>query len=457
MDMVNSHNSTVDQELTEQHRNVLGIRADALLEIIIFFAIALVIDWAAFGGDRFYDATPHPFWIIVLLLAVQYGELPALIAALVATAAYWIGNDATLFGDGIGPQFWLNPTYANPFWWIVAGTVVGWVRQRHIRKNQKLQARLEEAVERESMTANAYSEVRERKQRLEERVAGDMRSALTVHQAAKALETMSPAHLMRAVEKVVTDLLGARVFSLFLLENNELNASLTSGWESNDQFARSFSSSNALYQRVVGSRETLTVANADQAQILGSDGVLATPIVTATGEVLGMLKVESLPFARFGIHTVETARSIADWVAAALTNARQYETALGGAIVNPESQLMTRSYFDRYTQFVTALGKRAKFPVSLLAIGLNLPSDMPEGEQIRLSRSVNDAVKECLRSVDLAFDYQSSDSQYSIVLPTTNRHGAEIVRDKMTQSLEKKLKEQGIRYPLSTSIQELAA
>ena len=55
-------------------RRVLGVRAIAWLEIVLFFAVVLSVDFLLLDGDRFWDVRPHPFWLIVILLAASSKE-----------------------------------------------------------------------------------------------------------------------------------------------------------------------------------------------------------------------------------------------------------------------------------------------------------------------------------------------------------------------------------------------
>lgn len=433
--------------------DVLGVRLSAWIELGVFMVAALIIDQLGLGGERFAHVSPHPFWIIILLLAAQYGVLAGVAAALVSSLIYLVANPALPMD-----VLFTSSTFTLPLLWLIVALILGEIRQRHIREANRLNVRLTDALSRESVTAQAYQEVRGRKQILEERMASDMRSALTVYQAAKSMETMSPAQLMRAIETVMRELTDAKSFSLFLLDNQGLNVTIAAGWgELNSKLARRIPPSSALYEMIVGRRELLTIANENHAAALAGEGVMAAPVIARTGEVLGMLKVESLPFHYMGVQAVETLRSVADWTAQALLNARHFEQALADAVTDPRSQLMTRSYFERHTQYLKALGKRANFPVSLLTLSLTVPEPLAEEVQMRLARVVRDTVREGLRSVDLAFDYQQSGVQYSVVLPTTNTQGAEVVRERISAGLERKLAVQGLRYTFTTSVQALAA
>ena len=73
-------------------RRLLGVRVAAWVEIALFFVAVLAIDALLLDGDRFWDVRPHPFWLIVILVAVQYGANASLVAALTASLALTVGN-----------------------------------------------------------------------------------------------------------------------------------------------------------------------------------------------------------------------------------------------------------------------------------------------------------------------------------------------------------------------------
>ena len=62
-------------------RKIAGLRAAALAESLVLLGAALLVDQFLFNGDRFAGVSPHPFWIVVLLVAAQYGTSEALVRA----------------------------------------------------------------------------------------------------------------------------------------------------------------------------------------------------------------------------------------------------------------------------------------------------------------------------------------------------------------------------------------
>src|SRR3546814_16887095 len=92
-------------------------RITALLEIALFLAGALLLDRYVFAGDRFASVQPHPFWIIILLMAAQYGTGESLLAAVASTAALLIGNITDQPLDQ-GTYAYILDLARNPILWL---------------------------------------------------------------------------------------------------------------------------------------------------------------------------------------------------------------------------------------------------------------------------------------------------------------------------------------------------
>jgi polysaccharide biosynthesis protein PelD len=417
----------------------MGLRLSALLEMAIFFTLALLVAWVSGTSPRFISVSPHPFWIIVLLISVQYGSNEGLLAVLLSSLILLVGN---MPAQQIDQDFygWLLHVMANPLMWLIAAVVLGEMRMRHVRERDVLVAELVSANEREKTFADSYEKVRTRKERLELNVASQVRTETAAYRAAKAMEKLDPDHVIEGVATMVESALGADKFSLYLLEGDSLQSALTHGWNERDAAALGdgYRSQSTLYQAIIGRKETLCIVNEAHERILAGQGVLAGALFdTETGIVLGMLKIESLPFLELNLSTVESFKALCEWIAIALTNARNYQLAMNDSTVNPEHNLMTRSFFTRYRDYIIALARRLKFNVFMVGITVSNHDTLDAESQIRLARILSETVDKTLRNVDFAFDYQQDTSHYALILPATDAAGAEVVREKLEKELQR--------------------
>lgn len=418
---------------------IFGLRGIALLETIGALIVLVLLDAILFDGTRFWDVNPHPFWIVVLLVAGQYGTAEGIFAAAMATLFLLVGNMPAA-PEGVDHFDHLYSIAINPILWFVAGWVLGELRQRHIRERDRMTKELEDSQQREELISDSYKFVKNRKESLEVQVSGQLTSSIEAYRAAKAVETLDPKSVMQGVERLVKSILGPQKFSLFIFHENKLSATILHGWHPSDTYAQEIDSYSPLYQAVVGQQDTLVVANEQHEVALGGQGVMAGPIVDPeTKRVVGMLKIEQMDFTSLSLNTVETFRALCEWIGTALINARNYQTVKSESMVNPERGILTYNYFKRQSDYLAKLAKRVGFDLSMLVIKISDPKSMSDTDRITISRQIGESVKTVLRSVDLAFEYQTDGEEYSILLPATTQAGANIVRGKIVKDMERAL------------------
>lgn len=420
---------------------ILGIRTSAIIEGIVLVAVLALIFIFALGTERFASLNPHPFWFAVIFIAAQYGTAEGIFIAALSTVAYLVIG-VPVAAEGVDRFEHLYVVFLNPILWFFVGWGVGELRQRHIRERNRILQEISEANEREQLISDSYEFVKGRKEALEVQIAGQLSSTIDAYRAAKAAESLDPKAVMGGIEKLVSSVMAPQKFSLYLFTDNKLQATILHGWAPGDTLQQTIDSYSPLYQAVVGQQQVLVIANSDHERSLDNQGILAGPIMDpSSGQVVGMLKIEQMDFTSLGLQTVESFKALAEWIGAALVNARHYQTAKSEAIVSPERGLLTYGYFRRQSDYMSKLAKRIGFNLSVLVIKLNNPDTLDEAARIRVARQIGESVRTTLRGVDLAFDYQTDGNEFSILLPATPVAGANIVRDKIARDLEKNLRD----------------
>lgn len=316
---------------------VLGLRVAALLEIILLLGALVLGDQLLGKGDRFTSLSPHPFWIVVLLIAAQYGAYEGLLAALAASlVVLWPPLPGLQFGEDIfdyGFRLGLNPAM-----WLAAALLIGELRSAADRRAFALQRQLKEAEERETFLAGAAERLATANRALEDRVAGQLRTVAQLYEAAKAIEKLGPGDVLLGIAGLVRAGLNPAKFSVYLLNDGHLEAVFNEGWDADDSFTRLFASNTALYQEVVTHRRRLCAAYAKDQTVLENEAILAGPIQSAeTGQVVGMLKIERMDALDFNMGTVENFRVLCEWIGTAYARARLFERVSAGPSPQPIS------------------------------------------------------------------------------------------------------------------------
>ena len=434
---------------------LFGLRRSAWIEITLFISVALLLDLSVFLGARYWDVAPHPFWILVVLISAQYGTSEGLVAATAVSAALLAGNLPT---HTINQDLY---TYAfeiarRPMMWLVTAVIVGELRNRHVRERDNLVGEIRKATESENRIALAYTTTRAAKEKLVGQVAGQLRTVLSTLRAVKAIEKLKPGEVLIGAVDLVDQALGPRKFSLFLLNNNVLEAAVQQGWHAEDTFSSAIRATSFLFQSVVGGRRFLCAAEALDEAMLEGQGLLAGPLIDSeTGDVVGMLKLEDLDYHDLNLVTIENFKAVCDWVGTSLAHARMYESA---AALNPmalSSNLYSESYFERHASFLTSLARRADFSVSLMTLQLQNPENLDPQALKAVPQALHRAATNILRETDLCFEQGAGKHDFVIVLAGTARDEAQIVVDKLIPALNTELARGETEARFSVTLSEL--
>ncbi len=294
-----------------------GIRRSAVIETFVFFTAAVLLNLLFGDGARFISMNPHPFWIIILLVIVQYGQREAVFTALLATAFLLLGNMPEQSMTETMYDYYFR-IFLQPLLWIITALVLGSIRSRQFRERDDLFERLWKSEESAHILASSYLALKKAKERLELRLAEETRSVLTVCQMAKAIQSVTSETLLDNIETLVTTSLHPAKFSVFWLEGQELVLAKSVGWKADDAFATRFGKNSTLMQDLVNTRRVLSVVEESHEKILGHEGVLAGPLFDEkTKALIGLLKIEDMDFIDMGINAHETFKILCDWISLA--------------------------------------------------------------------------------------------------------------------------------------------
>ena len=119
-------------------------RGNALAEIVGFLALLVGIDLLLLDGNGYWSWQPHPFWILVVFVATQYGSREGLMAAGFSAVALFAGHvpEQRLSQDLYA---WLFELARLPLMWAVSAVLLGELRMRQIRERDNLRGDLEAA------------------------------------------------------------------------------------------------------------------------------------------------------------------------------------------------------------------------------------------------------------------------------------------------------------------------
>ncbi|MDH4065054.1 MAG: GAF domain-containing protein [Acidobacteriota bacterium] len=402
-----------------------------VIETGLYIACVLAADAIWGRGNRFAHVEPHPFWGVVLLMAVHYGTREGLLATGACTVALLVGNLPSQSLDQNIHDYSLQ-VLSRPLLWMAAALVLGELRMRHRHEHGEALERLSNAERRVGLLANAHKDLSAAKERLETRLAGQVRTATGLFEAARALETLEPGKVLAGAADLVEVALQATSFSIFLLEGNTLVLATAQGWNDEQPHAERYAGTSPLFQQVVGGQHYISVATPEGQAVLNGHGLMAGPLIDpASGQLIGVLKIERMAFLEFNLTSLQTFRTLCGWIAAAYANAVTHKAS---QIEDETTRLYGMKFLDTQAAYVTELALRFGFDLTLLLFRVEVEA-LTEEQRREIPAALGEVSRKMLRRTDMVFSHEPPGTQFAVLLPGAPAENVAIVARKLRESL----------------------
>lgn len=259
----------------------------ALAEIVILFALIYGLDYVT-PNVSVLDLSPHPFWIPVLLVSLQYGTVSGLVAAAVAIAlSLFAGLPEQDIGENLFAYF--LRVLGQPILWIGVSLLVGQLRMRQLAVKQELRhANAMLTRQRDDLSRHSL-DLRARVERLEQELA--RRYAATPHHGVAALvEAMAaggmakPLERQSVLERACAALFPDAVVAAYALEDNALVECAAVGRKINSGPRSRILRDDPIYRAVVTNGRGISVLDRDGEAALSGAGLMAVPIPSGAEE-----------------------------------------------------------------------------------------------------------------------------------------------------------------------------
>lgn len=327
----------------------------ALAELAFAFALIFGIDWA-YPQLAVLDMQPHPFWIPVLMLGLQYGTVSGLVAAGAAIAA-------TLFGGlpeaGIGENHfaYFLRVWGQPILWIAMALLVGQFRMRQIAAKQELRRLSEALVRQRDDLARHATGLRDRCALLERELA-----ARRDHPPQRALALVArlsasePASRSVPLSEIVDALFPGARARLYLVRGGNLVEQTDDGEQAGaSEGAPRLSAAHPLVRALLADGKARSVLDAAGERLLDGIGLAAVPVRKA-GE-RGIAGVVILERAASGALTADGIAAL-DYIAGLLAARLQEPLAAGSTADHGADRLRTITLLPRLTDRLAAQASR---------------------------------------------------------------------------------------------------
>ena len=274
-----------------------GCDAPWAFELVIVSSMLLLVAAATPIGSHLGSMSPHPLWILVLLLSSQYGTMPGLAAAVAAMAVHWLAGAPPQAG-GEDIYDYLYRVWREPMLWPVAAVVLGGFRGQHAQKTEALRVRLAE-TDIQLRTIGGYAEgLRSHCESLERRIA--CAADRSIEAGLAALEDVRLAgrdELKCALPRTMELLVGSARYQVLTLRDGHLSidTELSSITEETCRLPRIERLPALLEAELVRGHRLLSIRKADAAGQLAGTALIASPIISPSADrLIGAILIQAM-------------------------------------------------------------------------------------------------------------------------------------------------------------------
>lgn len=287
----------------------------ALAEIVILFALIYIVDELT-PTISVLDLSPHPFWIPVLLLSLQYGTVSGFLAAATAIGlSLYGGFPEQEIGENLFAYF--LRVFGQPILWIGVALFVGQFRMRQLGAEQELRIANHTLTAQRDDLARHSQQLSSRVELLERELT--TRHAVPPHATAAVLaKTIAAGGLhdertgQAVLERAASAMFPDAIITAYRVRDGYMAEVAVSGRKIGAGPRIRIPGDDPLYRAVVEERRSVSVLEKDGESVLKSTGHAAVPIkAPLESEVIDMTAARASEHPAinvFGMLVIEKAR-----------------------------------------------------------------------------------------------------------------------------------------------------
>jgi len=391
-----------------------------IFETLIAMAVLVAIDMAFLKNTSVYqNIHPHPYWIVILLIACRYGTVQGVFAGGLAAMVY-IAIGANSGEINFSHDVFPRGVFKYPFLFILVGGVLGEIRSIYKKKFLKLDQKHNELQDDFQNLELLHWALTDSKTELEKRIAFQSGTLLNLIEHLNTMETLELDQLYPRCLELLEEHLNVTCSSIYLIQNNRLKLFTRRGKIEQSKLSAEEELTHGMMGEAVTSKRAITINqtsfNDQIAQFRKLDLMMCAPIKRKDGAVLGVINVERIPFFDFTANSVQIFETFCHWISNVVDKAYQFNQLKDRNIADEITGAYNYLYLQKRLSYEVARAKRFNTSLTLVLLQVWKFSEMNDGERKKVLVVLNAIFKHILRQTDIIFKYRDDDT-FAIILP----------------------------------------
>ncbi len=391
-----------------------------IFETLIGMAILVAIDIEFLKNTSVYqNIHPHPYWIVILLIACRYGTVQGAVAGGLAAIVY-IAISAKSGEINFSHDVFPRGGFKYPFLFILVGGVLGEIRSIYKKKFMKLEKKHDKLHDDFQNLELLHWALTDSKKELEKRIAYQSGTMLNLLERLNTMETLELDQLYPQCLGLLEEHLNVTCSSIYLIENNRLKLFTRRGKTERSKLPAEVELTHGMMGEVVTNKKAITInqSNFDDQMVIFQklDLMMCGPIKRKDGAILGVINVELIPFFDFTANSMQIFETFCHWISNVVDKALQFNHLKDRNIADEITGAYNHLYFQKRLSYEVARAKRFNTGLTLVLLQVWKFNEMAESERKNVLVVLNSIFKKVLRQTDIIAKYNSDDT-FAIILP----------------------------------------
>ena len=440
----------VSQGSSESSSSVF-FKAEAF-EGIFGILILLGINYYWFKDNPgFIDIHPHPYWFVIIPIAVRYGFIPGIVSGI--TAFFVQIYILTILKDQMSL---IESIWGQPLVFLLISGGVGFFgeirRTEHVKqKNDFLH--LEKNF---SSLLTEYNALVKYKEKKDSEIISQEDTFSSLYKAQEKINSLNESEIYPPLINILKNYLSVKAASIYIIAEDKTKlkrvAELNS--DSKQDFQKSFIIDTEPIKEILQKGRILCVNDLIKRTELVSffkDKIMCAPIRGARNRPLGVIIINKIPFNRLTLQTYQMLKNISDRCGASIEKARVYQLTRQKMVLDENTGALTFSYLQERFNEEFSRARRYGYTLSILIFEIQSFYGCEIKIQQKILVMFKKIIEKKLRNIDLLF-HGKDRSRFILALPNTPIWGSRTVRDKLIEEMTSQIFYNENDKPISMSV-----
>ncbi|MFQ5674382.1 MAG: diguanylate cyclase domain-containing protein [bacterium] len=411
-----------------------------IFEALVGYAILVAIDVVFLKDSTVYrQIHPHPYWIVILLIASRYGTGAGIFAGAIAAMAY-IGIGSSSGSVDFSHDVFPRGAFKYPFLFLLIGWVLGEIRGLYKKKYARLEEKHQELSKNFQDLELMHTTVTHSKQELEKRIAFQTTTMLDLLERLNKMELLKIEQIYAKSLELLEEHLRVTCSSIYLIDHNRLKLQIRRGDSLRSVLPEEAEFTHGMMGQVITSKKAVCINEVnfeDNPEAWDkSDLIMSAPISRKDGAVLGVINVESIPFFDFTANTMQVFEMLCHLISTVVDKAIQFNSLKDRNVADEITGAYNYLYFQKRLAYEVARAKRFNTALSLVLLQIRKFGKMAEAERRNVLLVLHGLFNNVLRQTDIIFKYRQEDT-FAIIFPCQISAKAETIMTRLMNEIDK--------------------